>query len=940
MFNHANFSSLIFIVAMFCSPFFDARVDADVIEVDATLYKKHQVCLADVRGISGHIERLQLVPSVDRPEDLQDLKVLWFWDGGTTPFIVCSLGELFDLLEPDGSPRKALPILSFSEGFRIFIECPRGRGGRVTGQIVYEESGPPATSKRLRYDPGLEITTPQLSETVRTSSPDMRIGRGETIAIPNAGFESGRLSPWYDLSWDSAESEDAFKVYSSGTEGVRAYDGRFMAGIVRGGNTRALARVPGLVPGYRYRLSAAVNTWGLDKDGWIDKAKTRVGISTAGSYLMTLHPEQGDLWTIDFSHPKFYYPHCWGGRLFAHSHDHWSRIAVSTRAEGEVASLYLHGTQLLPSVRKWCLFDDVRLENIPVPMGAIAGRVTDENGKGVHNQILITEPYGFAAQTRKDGHFDIEDVPEGEYAVRVQGAGQRVAAEWVRVLADRTGRLEIVLGDSPAARAVVQESQADENQLINAGFESGDLAGWHRAYDSPAMDVARATRRVAPQSGEFMFGGEHVYHHAGAREILYQRVPVAKGSRWTLQARLFAHSVREDDDRSSCRLVADPSGGTAFTVSSEKHTGVWEDVSISFVAQVDTVTVGVAMEQAPRSETGLSSDLGIVDHLPRAESRMDYEAYYCDVLRLVPASEDAVMAGAREPEPQQRVTANRPPVLPEAETATITLPDGETTMDLIRIPAGRFLMGADNTTGWAGDDEFPRHHVTLDAYWIGKYEVTNAQYKAFCDATGYAYPPDPAFSEVPWMHRDRRYHYGDYFTAMPDYPVVNVTWHDARAFCRWAGLRLPTEAEWEMAARGPGDTLRTYPWGEQTNPAWTTRTRDNTSIQVMPDWYLYTCPVDRFERPERFHMIGESAMGLYGMGGNVREWCADWYGPYTAQAKRNPTGPESGTEKVLRGGCWRGRDYGVQTRSSYRHQHDPKYFEWGTTGFRVTAGTN
>ncbi|MCP4251195.1 MAG: formylglycine-generating enzyme family protein, partial [bacterium] len=313
-----------------------------------------------------------------------------------------------------------------------------------------------------------------------------------------------------------------------------------------------------------------------------------------------------------------------------------------------------------------------------------------------------------------------------------------------------------------------------------------------------------------------------------------------------------------------------------------------------------------AMARRPRATGGLPDDRGIVGNLEREKVRMDYSAYYCDELCLVPTADAQRAKPTTPPAPPRSAerAAGPAPELPDADLATITLPDGRTAMEVVRIPGGRFLMGGDSTTGWANDDEFPRHHVTLDTYWIGKCEVTNAQYKAFCDETGHPYPPDPAFSKIPWVHRNRRYHYGDYFTGMPDHPVVNVTWYDVQAFCRWAGLRLPTAAEWEMAARGHGDSLRTYPWGEQTNPAWTTRTRDNLSIQ-KPDGNVYTCPVDKFASHHRPDKVGASPFGAAGMGGNAREWCADWYGPYAAQPLQNPSGPETGTRKVLRGGCWR-----------------------------------
>jgi formylglycine-generating enzyme required for sulfatase activity len=453
------------------------------------------------------------------------------------------------------------------------------------------------------------------------------------------------------------------------------------------------------------------------------------------------------------------------------------------------------------------------------------------------------------------------------------------------------------------------------------------------------MGVSRATERVAPVGGAFLFGGEHVYHGAGSREIVYQQVPTVRGSRWTFSARLFAHTSGDGPRRTACRLIADPAGKSEFPIRGAFHTGEWKEHQLHFAAEADSVTVGVELQQRLRASPGVSDDRGIVGQLQRVDTRTDYEGYYCDELRLVSAAPDVeLVKGVRSevPVPARPPRSTAPP-LPQGQQATITLPDGSTELELVRIPAGSFLMGGDSRSGCARDDEFPRHTVQLDGYWMGRYEVTNAQYKAFCDATGHPYPPDPGFSRIPWVHRDRRYAYGNYLAAMPDHPVVNVTWYDAVAFCLWAGLRLPTEAEWEMAARGPGRSLRTYPWGEQTNPAWTTRTRDNTSIQ-KPDGNLYTCHVGKFATHPRLDKRGASFFGASGMGGNVREWCSDWYGPYTEVEAIQPTGPPCGIEKVLRGGSWRGRDYGVQTRSSYRFRHDPLYFEWGTTGFRVARG--
>lgn len=911
------------------------------IPVDAAVYRRHQVCLADVRGTAGRITGIHMVPALREGGDLEGLKVCLFWDGAQTPFVACSLAQFLHLFDDDGMPAH-MPEMSFREGFRFFLECVSGKGGKVTGHITYILTNSRDSSKRVRFDPDLGITPPRLVDIEAIYPLTTQLGHGEAIMMPNSGFESGTISPWQDFSWEKG----CFRVYPTGTEGVRAHTGEFMAGtVVPGKPTRGckgVTRVGGLIPGYRYRLSAWVHTFNFDQQPqpkpvpW--NAKVRLGLNTTGTFLSELYPEGGSLWTADFSHPRFYFAHCWGAVYFAHSQGQWSEISVEARAKSEVASVELWATQWYghSGNRKWCLFDDVTLQNVPIPMGRIQGRVVDNDHNPLPGALVNTIPWSFRSQTAEDGTFQIEGLPEGVYELQAKQGRAHASISGLRVLADRSVTVELTLGDSATGNALHAEPAEQKNQLINADFESGDAAGWQRLYVSDAMDVGSTSDRVVPASGRFMFGGEHVYHHAGAREILYQRVPAEPGSRWTFSGRLLAHSADGGKEGARCRLVIDPVGSTEFPIRSHYHNGPWREVSVNFEAQGETVSVGVALEQQPPSTSGVPGDEGVVGLWKPKAFRSDYNAYYCDDLHLIPADADAeIIRPVPFPAPPD-VKANASPDLPDADSATITLPDGKTRIELIRIPAGTFLMGADSRSGWARDDEYPRHTAKLDAYWIGKYEVTNAQYKAFCDDRGYPYPPDPAFSQVPWAHRERAYDYGDYFDRMPDHPVVNVTWYGAQAFCRWAGLRLPTEAEWEMAARGPGDSLRTYPWGEQTDPAWTTRTRDNTSIQQIPDWFLYTGPVGSFEAGDPWN-VGKSAFGVCSLGGNAQEWCADWYGPYPAEEQDNPRGPSTGTQRVLRGGCWRWRDYGVITRCSYRDHHDPNYYKWGTTGFRVSA---
>lgn len=283
---------------------------------------------------------------------------------------------------------------------------------------------------------------------------------------------------------------------------------------------------------------------------------------------------------------------------------------------------------------------------------------------------------------------------------------------------------------------------------------------------------------------------------------------------------------------------------------------------------------------------------------------------------------------------------------------------GDATARFVEVPAQTFLMGSDDPDAHPLDGEGPVRAVTLAAFALDATAVSNARFARFVAATGYRTvseqlgasfvfsaflpadaPAARAVAAAPWWREVAGASWrqpegpGSDIAARMDHPAVHIAHRDALAFCRWSGTRLPTEAEWECAARA-GLNQQRFPWGDTLTPDGVHRCNifqgrfphDNTA----EDGFQGTAPVDAF---------APNGYGLFNMVGNVWEWCADWFHPafhaHPAAPRRNPDGPPRGTAKVMRGGsCLCHASYCYRYRCAARSSAPPNSAS-GNVGFRV-----
>jgi sulfatase modifying factor 1 len=258
------------------------------------------------------------------------------------------------------------------------------------------------------------------------------------------------------------------------------------------------------------------------------------------------------------------------------------------------------------------------------------------------------------------------------------------------------------------------------------------------------------------------------------------------------------------------------------------------------------------------------------------------------------------------------LAAGPPPTMKDGQPPAVETTKGKDGAPMVLIPAGPFAMGSND----GPSNERPEHTVSLDAYYIDQYEITLALYRKFLDSGQHESPPT-------WDDEAA--------TTVGDRPAIGMKWADAAAYCKWAGKRLPTEAEWEKAGRGTD--ARRYPWGAMQPFVDIANYNRGLWVSEAITLVAVTSGLEGMSVRHGLKEGGKSPYGLNHMAGNAAEWVADWYDRdyYQKSPDKNPTGPSQGEKRILRGGSW--ADPPLSLRVTARVSADPE-FEERTIGFR------
>jgi formylglycine-generating enzyme required for sulfatase activity len=276
---------------------------------------------------------------------------------------------------------------------------------------------------------------------------------------------------------------------------------------------------------------------------------------------------------------------------------------------------------------------------------------------------------------------------------------------------------------------------------------------------------------------------------------------------------------------------------------------------------------------------------------------------------------------------------------------------------MVKIPGGEFVMGTNEKDGFPNDGEGPVRKVKVNSFLIDRYVVTNQEFSCFVKETGYVTEAEKynwsfvfhlfvpksvnmqRVPQTPWWFgvEGANWHQpegpGSSIEGRENHPVIHVSWNDANAYCEWAGKRLPTEAEWEYAARGNLHQKK-YPWGDELTPEGNHQCNiwqgDFPNINTEEDGYIGTAPAQSFS---------PNGYGLYNVSGNVWEWCSDWFARshHKKGGRDNPKGPIDGVNKVMRGGSYLCHEsYCNRYRVAARTSNTPDS-STGNIGFRCVA---